>query len=125
MRVSVRVGVGVFERVPVAVAVGVRVIVGVRVTVGVREAVGVRETVGVGVMVGVFVRVGVVVGVTVTGPGGVGVVVPRKTNRTASAPTNRFAIVADSSWVRLVSSTYSSPAPVKLYLPIYTHPSVM
>jgi hypothetical protein len=57
--------------------------------VGVRE--GVSDIVGVGVMDGVRV------GVTVTGVGGVGVTFPWNTNRTASAPTNKLAMVPGSS----------------------------
>ena len=114
MRVGVRVREGV------NVSVGVRVGVGVRVRVGVNVLVGVRVMVGVGVREGVKVIVGVrvMVGVSV---GGVG---PWKTKRTASSPTNSSETAAVSSCVRLVSSTYSSPAPLKLYLPTYSHPSV-
>ena len=121
---AVLVGVTDGVRVPVGVRVGVRVREGVGVAVGVRVMVVVRVTVGVGVLVGVGVmvrvgvRVGVVEGVPVTGPEGVGVGSPWKTNRTASAPSDRLATLADSSCVRFVSSMYSPPAPVKLYLPI-------
>jgi hypothetical protein len=120
--VRVREGVGVF--------VGVRVIVGVRVTVGVGVFEGVRVIVGVGVLVGVRVIVGdgVIVGVFVTvgetGVSGVGVTFPWKTNRTASAPTNRSETVAVSSCVRFVNWTNSVPLPRNMYLPMYTHPSV-
>ena len=118
MRDGVRVAVAVRVGVGVRVRVGVAVFVGVRVTVGINVAVGVRVTVGVGVIVGVRVIVEVKLGVTVTGAGGVGVVSPKNTNRTASTPTKRSATVADSSWVRFVNSMYSSSSPVKLYLPM-------
>jgi hypothetical protein len=97
--------------------------VGVRVTVGVGVIVGVRVTVGVNVLVRVAVAVRVGEGVTVTTCGGVGVTFPAYTNRTASAPTSRPATVSLWSWVRLPSWTYSSPSPVKWYLPTYTQPS--
>jgi hypothetical protein len=120
--VDVRVGKRVW--VAVTVRVGVRVREGVKVRVGVRLGVGVGVWEGVRVIVGVRVAEGVRVEVTVTGVEGVGVVAPRNTKRTASTPTKRFETAAVSSCVRFVSSMYSSPAPVNLYLPIYSHPSV-
>ena len=149
LRVTVAVGVrlAVGVRDGVRVNVGVRVIVGVRVTVGVREAVGVLEAVGVElgagvldgfgvedavgvpegggvlVIVGVFEGGAVLVAVSVTGTG-VGVLSPRYTKRTASAPSSRSPTTPELSCVPLPSSTYSAEMPSNAYLPAYTQPSV-